>query len=135
MTIVLEKMEDGYGAWLSDCPEAFSGIHTIAASKEQITDNVKMLMRDFIENDFKGDPKFVDFNPDEVVFHFQYSLMDFFDSFSAIKINSIAKLAGLNPSLVRQYASGAANASAAQAKKIEEAVRALAQSLLHVSII
>jgi len=135
MTIVLEKTENGFGAWLDNCPDEFSGITTIGATEGEVTDNVRMLIRDFLKNDFPDYPKFIGLKPDEIVFNYRYSLVDFFDSFSALKINSIADLAGLNRSLVRQYASGAATASAAQAKKIQEAILAFARSLLQVSVV
>lgn len=135
MTIVLEKDKaTGYWAWLEDCPEEFSGIHTFGTDEADVVANVRMLMKDFLTNDFADAPQFVGFNPDTEVFEFRYSLMDFFDTYKALKINSIADIAGLNRSLVRQYASGAATASVTQIKKIEEAVRSLAQSLLHVSL-
>jgi hypothetical protein len=134
MTIILEKSEDGYFAWLEDCPEEFSGINTFGINEAEVVANVRMLMKSFLADDFANEPKFVGFNPDMVIFSFRYSLIDFFDTYKALKINSIAELAGLNKSLVRQYATGAATASSAQVQKIQEAVRSLAQSLLHVSI-
>ena len=136
MTIILEKDKDQeFGAWLEDCPIEFSGIHTIGKDVEEVTANVRMLMRDFLEHDFANEQKFENFNPDEVAFTYRYSLMDFFDTYKDLKINSIAARAGLNASLVRQYASGAANASTAQASKIENAVHSLARSLLTVSVV
>lgn len=135
MTIVLEKdIEIGYWAWLEDSPEDFSGIHTFGKDEAEVVANVRMLMKDFLINDFANDPQFVNFDVDGVVFQFKYSLMDFFDTYKDLKINSIAQRAGLNKSLVRQYATGAATASIAQVKKIEGAVRSLAQSLLQVSL-
>ena len=136
MTIILEKDKDRqFGAWLEDCSIEFSGIHTIGQNVEEVTANVRMLMRNILEHDFANNPKFADFNPEEIAFTYRYSLMDFFDTYKDLKINSIAARAGLNASLVRQYASGAANASAAQATKIENAVHNLARSLLAVSVV
>ena len=135
MTIILEKSEGGFGAWLEDCPVEFTGIHTFGESVNEVTENIKMLMADLLENEFKDTITFIGFNPNTVVFNYRYSLMDFFDVYKSLKINSIADLAGLNKSLVRQYASGAATASAAQVQKIQEAVRSLAQSLLQVEMV
>lgn len=134
MTIVLEKTDDMYGAWLEDCPEAFSGIHTMGVDENEVIANVRMLMFDFLKHDFPNDPEFVGFDPNTITFQFKYSLLDFFDTYKYIKMSAIADKAGINRSLVRQYASGAASASAAQAKKIQEAVHSLAHSLLQVSV-
>ena len=40
------------------------------------------------------------------------------NNFKSLKIGEIAKLAGMNPALVRAYASGDKNPSLAQAQKI-----------------
>ena len=51
-----------------------------------------------------------------------------------LKISSIAKKAGINESLMRQYASGKANASEERAKIIENAIHELGQELISVSL-
>ena len=135
MTIILEKEGNIFWAWVEDCPEEFFGIHTSGSDEKEVTDNVKMLITDLLKHEFKDNPKFVGFDTNLIIFNYRYSLMDFFETYSDIKIGSIAKRAGLNASLVRQYASGIATASATQAQKIQEAVHSLAQSLLQVSVV
>ena len=41
-----------------------------------------------------------------VEFHYQYDLQSFFEYFSFLNVSDIAKRAGINPSLMRQYTSG-----------------------------
>lgn len=135
MIIVLEKDTDGFWAWLEEVPDEFKGIHTFAATIDEVTANVRMLMKDFIKNDFPDEPKFKDFKPETLTFTYKYSLIDFFDTFNDLKIGSIAKRAGMNASLLRQYASGAANASVTQVQKIQEAVHSLAHSLLQTAMV
>ena len=135
MTIILEKDDNIFWAWIEDCPEEFSGIHTSGSDEKEVTENVRALINNLLANEFKDNPKFIDFDTNAIIFNYRYSLMDFFETYSDIKIGSIAKRAGLNASLVRQYASGIATASATQAKKIQEAVHSLAQSLLQVSVV
>jgi len=43
---------------------------------------------------------------EEVSFLYKYDLQSFFDYFSFLNITDIARRAGINPSLMRQYASG-----------------------------
>ncbi len=57
-----------------------------------------------------------------------------FKEYNEIKITSIAANANLNPSLLRQYATGNKYPSAEQAKKIESAVHDLAKKLQSVPI-
>ena len=46
----------------------------------------------------------------EVDFSYQYDLQSFFEYFSFLNVTDIAKRAGINPSLMRQYARGIKNA-------------------------
>lgn len=69
-----------------------------------------------------------------VEFEHSYDLTSFFDEYDFLKQSKIAELAGMNPGLLRQYASGVKFPSADQAKKIEKAVHDLAKELRAVSI-
>ena len=46
----------------------------------------------------------------EVEFTYKYDLQSFFNYFSFLNVSDIAKRSGVNPSLMRQYASGIKNA-------------------------
>ena len=46
----------------------------------------------------------------DVDFRYQYDLQSFFEYFSFLNVTDIAKRAGINPSLMRQYTSGIKNA-------------------------
>lgn len=46
----------------------------------------------------------------DVDFRYQYDLQSFFEYFSFLNVTDIAKRAGINPSLMRQYTSGVKNA-------------------------
>ena len=70
----------------------------------------------------------------KVSFKYCYDLTVFFEEFNFLKQSKIAELAGVNPALLRQYASGVKNPSAEQAKKIEKAVHELARELQSVSL-
>lgn len=132
-TIVLSFDADGE-VWGS-CDVGDAGIHTFASSVEGVVANVRSQIEDFRQHEFKEELKWQDVDVNTLEFDFQYSLVDFFDQFSAIKISEIAKMAGINPALARAYANGDKNPSLAQAKKIEEAAHSLARSLLHVQIV
>ncbi len=67
-------------------------------------------------------------------FSFKLDLQSFFKLVPEIKINAIASKAGINASLLRQYATGKANASEERAKEIEKAVHQLGKELLSVSL-
>lgn len=132
-TIVLTFDNDGEVWGSSDVDGA--GIHTFADNVEGVVANVRGLIEDFRQHEWKDQPKWQDVDVNAIEFDFQYSLVDFFDQFSAIKISELAKHAGINPALARAYANGDKNPSLVQVKKIEEAAHRLAQSLLHVQIV
>ena len=132
-TIILTFDADGE-VWGS-CEVDGTGIHTFADDVDGVIANVRMLIEDFRQHEWKNEPHWQDVDVNAITFDFQYSLVDFFDSYKAIKIVEIAKLAGLNPALVRAYANGDKNPSLAQAKKIEEVAHRLAESLLRVRIV
>ena len=132
-TIVLTFDDDGE-VWGS-CEVDGTGIHTFANDVAGVIANVRMLIEDFRQNEWKDEPIWQDVDVKAIEFDFQYSLVDFFDNFKSVKIGQFAKLAGLNPALVRAYANGDKNPSLAQAKKIEEVAHRLAESLLRVRIV
>src|SRR6266487_1753319 len=70
----------------------------------------------------------------DVVFEHTYDLTVFFEQFSFLNQSKIAELAGLNPGLLRQYASGVKHPSREQANKIQVAIRELANKLKAVKI-
>ena len=69
-----------------------------------------------------------------MTFRRSYDLTVFFEQFDFLKQSKVAELAGINPGLLRQYASGIKYPSAGQAMKIEKAIHALAKELQSVSL-
>lgn len=72
----------------------------------------------------------------EVQFEYAYDLTVFFEQFNFLNQSKIAELAGINPSLIRQYSSGHKQPSKEQVGKIENAVRELGGRLksVHLSV-
>jgi hypothetical protein len=71
---------------------------------------------------------------DSVEFDYQYDLTAFFEQFNFLNQSKIAELSGINPGLLRQYASGVKHPSKEQARKIQTAIRDLAARLKSVRI-
>lgn len=53
-----------------------------------------------------------------LVFEYKYDLRSFFNYFNFLNVSEIAKRAGINPSLMRQYTSGVKNAGESTYKKL-----------------
>ena len=71
---------------------------------------------------------------EEIQFDHSYDLSVLFENFKYLKISNVAELAGINASLLRQYAIGNKNASSIQAKKVEDTIHKIGRELLDVKI-
>lgn len=132
----MERDKDNdWQAWSED-PDTGTLLPVIAPTVDGVLAQIRELIVDLKEHEWKNEPSLaaVDVEKD-LEFEFEYSVVSLFDEFKFLKIGEVAKAAGLNPALVRAYASGDKNPSLAQAKKIEEATHRLAQSLLLVRLV
>jgi len=109
---------------------------TVGANLEEITNNIKDLLVDFIAHEGRHNEAWENVNVDEIKFTYKYNLQTFFETFNAIKISELAKLAGINASLLRQYAGGFESyVSANQVKKIQDAVHTLGRQLSEITLV
>ena len=67
-------------------------------------------------------------------FEISYDLTSFFEQFSFLNISDIAKRTGINPGLMRQYASGVKFPSEDRVKDIEEAIRNIGKELSKIKL-
>ena len=75
--------------------------NTVKEAKEDLAACLEDAKVDYVENGG---------TPYDVEFHYQYDLQSFFEYFSFLNVTEIAKRAGINPSLMRQYTRGIKNA-------------------------
>lgn len=101
---------------------------------EKLLENLKELITDHMQNEGKAEKVFADPNVAIQDIEIKYDLEAFFMEHSYLKISSIAEQAGINPGLVRQYASGVKHPSAEQAKKIEATIHKIANDLQQVEL-
>jgi predicted RNase H-like HicB family nuclease len=130
-TIIIEP-GDGEIWGRIDAPNTL--LTTVGNSVDAITQSLKELIQDHIDHEGKDQVEWQDVQVKDIEFDYVYDLTELFDVLSAVKINSIADMAGINQSLMRQYAAGVKYPSRQQAKKIQAAVHQLGQKLLQVSI-
>ncbi|MDT0650203.1 type II toxin-antitoxin system HicB family antitoxin [Autumnicola edwardsiae] len=129
--VYVEKAEDGtYWGSTQNIP---GGVSAYGESLEDLKLNLKKAFADYLEvsedleEDWLGDVKAMD--------GFEYNLdIPSFFKLLPVKISAIAEKAGINASLMRQYATGKANASEERAKQIEKAIHELGEDLLSVSL-
>lgn len=123
-TLIVERASDG-GFWAYPEEEfdgwSFSGFGETA--KEAIEDAIEGYRE--VKSCFSEKGEDI---PD-LEFVYKYDIQSFFNYFSFLNISKVGELAGINPSLMRQYSSGLAKASQKQYDKIRKTVSMIAAEL------
>lgn len=103
--VTIEQASDGYFWCRTEKPVYGGGLYaagkTIEKAKADLMECLDEARQDLEERG--GEPYPVEFT-------YQYDLKSFFAYFSFFNVSEIARRAGINPSLMRQYVSGAKNA-------------------------
>lgn len=94
----------------------------LIVADEKKLEKLESKMRDLLHS-------FHELNPSTIIFKHSYDLSSLFEKFNYLKISTVAEYAGLNASLLRQYVIGNKQASARQAKKIEQAIHKIGKEL------
>jgi len=79
--------------------------------------------------------EFENLNPESIEFAHQYDIYSLFKGFDFLKISTVAKHAGMNPGLLRQYVSGSKHPSKEQANRIERTLHQMALRLADAKIV
>jgi hypothetical protein len=132
INVIVERDEDG------DIFARMKGsgflLTTVGKDMEEIEFNLKDLLQDYLENEGKANTDWKDLTVNDIAFEYEYDLSVFFESFDMLKISSVAGKAGINASLMRQYASGVKHPSRQQVAKIEQTIHGLGESLRQVRL-
>lgn len=129
--IYIEKAEDGtYWGSSQNLP---GGISAFGKSLDELKQNLNLAFVDYLKvaEDLKED--WIAEVKEMQGFEYQLDITSFF-KLLPIKISAIAEKTGINSSLMRQYATGKANASEERARQIEKAIHELGEDLLSVSL-
>lgn len=129
--VVLERAESNYSAFIPELEGCVATGATIQETKENVNDVVAFHLEGMkdeqleIPEIFKG----------EYEFEFKIDINSLFEWFSGILTKSgIARLTGMNQSLISQYANGIKTPSKKQTEKIQEALHGFGNDLLQVQL-
>ena len=130
--IYVEKAKDGtYWGTTQNVPGVVSAF---GHSMEELKQSMQQAFNNYLEvAQEEGEDWVNDLLPISG-FEYQLDIPTFFKLLPELKISLLAKKAGINESLMRQYATGKANASEKRAKQIEKAIHELGEELLSVSL-
>ncbi|HEC44540.1 MAG TPA: type II toxin-antitoxin system HicB family antitoxin [Bacteroides sp.] len=129
--VILEKAENNYSAYITEFEGCIATGSTIQDTKENVYDAVAFHLEGMkneqleIPDTFKG----------EFDFEFKIDVASLFEWFSGILTKSgLARLTGMNQSLISQYANGIKKPSTKQTAKIQEAIHGFGEELLEVQL-
>jgi len=129
--VILEQTDSGFSAYIPELPITC----TTGADLKEVESNINEALElhmEVLKLENKPVPNWFEGN-----FEYDYRLdiRDFFSLFTPVKQTAVAMKAGINPSLLRQYARGIKHPSLEQAKKIETAIHQLGRELLRIRLV
>jgi hypothetical protein len=126
---IVEASSTGFGVYTEN--EDLLGItgygNTVERAKKDFLsalEEVKESYRRKVPKELKGEFEFI----------YQYDIASIFEHFGSLDASSFAKKIGMNPSLLRQYKTGHAQASDKQKKRIEAGLHQLGRQLLNARL-
>lgn len=129
VTVIVEREADGgYGCYVKEKLEHFG----LIGLGDIVEEAKKDLLEAFEFTKLSEKEQGREVSPME--FTYKYDMGSFFNYFSCLNITQLAKRAGMNPSLLRQYASGRATASEKQYARLRDAVHELGRELAEVEL-
>lgn len=129
LNAIIEKGKDGYGIYVTNLKDhGLNGMgDSVEAAKADMMEALSLLVSMYTDEG-KPIPKELD-NPQ---FDYKYDIPSFFADFDYLIVSKIAKRAGINESLLRQYKIKKAFASEDQTKKVEKAIHDLGKEMMAV---
>lgn len=124
VTVIMEKAKDGYYSCFveEDLPGfGLAGYGDTAEAAKEDMMKAYQEIKELQEKEGQEVP--------ELDFTFRYDMQSFFNYFSFLNVTKVAEMAGINPSLMRQYTSGVTNAGQKQYDKIRVAVERISKEL------
>ena len=128
--VIISQAADG-SFWCHTETDVYgSGLNSVGTSvKEAKEDLISCLSDAKLNYEESGQ------TPYEVEFTYQYDLQSFFNYFSFLNVTEIAKRAGINPSLMRQYTSGVKNAGEKTYERLAACISNITKDLQVASFI
>ena len=124
VTVIMEKAKDGnYSCFVEDDLPGF-GLSGFGDTAEAAKTDMLQAYEEIKEMQSEEGEEVP-----MLEFVYKYDMQSFFDYFSFLNVSKVSELAGINPSLMRQYTSGVSNAGQKQYDKIRVAVESISKEL------
>ena len=123
--VIIQQNKDGYFSCFIKEDIPYVGLLGYGESSKEAIDSMLEFYKEEKELLAKEGKELPDLE-----FKFHYDMQSFFDRFNFLNISKIAEIAGINPSLLRKYTSGVANAGEKQYEKLHKAIHQIATDML-----
>lgn len=127
--VIVEKASDGYFWCRTD--KEINGSIMLSGCGKNVAEAKKDLLNCYHEA--MADAKSNNEKLENVEFKYIYDLVSFFNYFSFLNVSEVAKRAGINPSLMRQYTSGVKRAGEKTYMRLAECVGKITKDLTAAS--
>lgn len=124
ITVTVSQANDGSFWCQTEKPIANTYLSATGKNVAEAKEDLQICLEDALE-DLREQGK----NVGAVEFTYKYDLQSFFDYFSFLNISEVGKRAGINPSLMRQYARGIKNAGEKTYGKLSTCMSSIAAEL------
>ncbi len=129
--VILEKAENNYSAFIPELEGCVVTGATIQETKKNVTEAVAFHLEGMQDEQLEIPDTF----NGEYEFEYKIDVSSLFEWFSGILTKSgLARLTGMNQSLISQYANGIKNPSKKQTAKIQKAIHGFGEELLEVQL-
>jgi predicted RNase H-like HicB family nuclease len=130
VTVIVEKTDTGYSAYLPDIP----GITTAADTFNELRENVDEAIKLYLETSNEYGDEIPGILQGEYTVEFKFDIQAFMEWMTkVISQRGLSEIAGMNESLLSQYASGRKKPGPKQLKRIEHAIHRFASDLQAIS--
>ncbi len=131
ITAVIEASQTGFGIYSDDLPGITGYGKSIELAKADLQSAIDEVIDAFKDESIKS---MKELNNGNLEFVYKYDIESLFKYFGMLDATNLARKIGLNPSLLRQYKTGATLAGPKQKEKIEKGLHALGRELLNVRL-
>ncbi|MDR0732740.1 MAG: type II toxin-antitoxin system HicB family antitoxin [Dysgonamonadaceae bacterium] len=130
-TALIERGKDGtFGIFTPDINSTIIGEgNTVEEAKSDFENSVKEIIQFYQEDGIELPDELKD-----IQFVYKYDIASMFDYYKWINVSQFAKVAGINPSLMRQYRMGKTYISENQISKIESTLHQLGNELAAIKL-
>ena len=130
VNVVVEKTNTGYSAYMPDVP----GVVSVGDTFNELRKNVEEALTLYLETSNEYGDKLPEVLLKEYQLAFRFDIQTFMEWLSKVMSQKgLSNIAGMNESLISQYANGVKNPGPKQLKRMESALHQFADDLHAIS--